>query len=641
MANEDYIFLEIKLPKEALGNSLDNKMNHALYQAILANTTQSGANLMGLFNTSMDVPGVRVHAESDLDSPLKRLLDDELIQMLIYITYDEYDKSLDILPCFIGIPQDRYENLTSIYIKTIDQSVKSIEFYISSLAFDEEEYYRELEANLNQPKPLTSAEYRFSVVEPFVKANNWNKEVKIPKIVLDTTREELARELAAKKVAVRFEDDKFFYLDKTLSKRIDLAGKLIKEKIAPLYQDSLGNELAPIASAENKYFEKPFAKPTSEFHFQRADLINKHLLAQGKSNYPGRLALLTVIFLHEHASEQYNTDWENNINEEFRDIKTLITAPGEEWPDIVFYFSEDRIKTINPVVWDKLLSDKDLAATEWHLKDDTSFAIIHKKLSSFRKAIRSMAVTPPPEKWKILAFKQLLEITEPDLPDIFQEGELVRIYGHLLRVAYMNYFPWYYPLLIHFAFFRDLFFKNAKLRINAEQDFLGQVNAERQSANKKASAKREQASKANDRTNEIKNRLISILDQIYFTEKKIPVVQDVINQSGFPEAEVSSCIKTTRFQIFRLRKEDNQGNSILIYPIDHEWRGRSAKLQKILHDQVEAFKQGGKEKSKEAFPYNRLYNHLTKSKSAPASAGKKEETDPYETFEQEINKTKA
>ena len=641
MANEDYIFLEIKTPKEALGNSLDNKMNHALYQAILANTTQSGANLRGLFNTSMDVPGVRVHAESDLDSPLKRLLDDELIQMLIYITYDEYDKSLDILPCFIGIPQDRYENLTSIYIKTIDQSVKSIESFISSLPFNEEDYYHELEANLNQPKPLTAAEYRLSVIEPFAKANKWDKEIKIPANVLETTREELARELSAKKITARFEDDKYFYLDKNLTKRIDLAGKLIKEKIAPLYQDSLGSELATIARAEDKYLEKPFAKPTSDFHFQRADLINKHLLAQGKSNYPGRLALLTVIFLHEYASEQYNNDWERIINDEFRDMKTLITAPGEEWSDIVFYFPEDRVKHINPVVWDKIMSDKDLASTEWQLKNDTSYAVIHKKTTSFRKSIRSMAVSPPPEKWKILAFKQLLEITEPDLPDIFQEGELIKIYGHLLRVAYMNYFPWYYPLLIHFSFFRDLFFRNAKLKINAEQEYLGQQNSGRQTAHKAASVKKEQASSANERTTEIKNKLNSILDKIYFTEKMIPTVKEIISQSGFPEAEVNNCIKAARFQVFRLRKEDTQEDSILIYPIDHEWRGRSAKLKNILHEQVEAFKHGGKEKSKEAFPYNRLYSHLSKKQGASTSAAeKKEDTDPYEAFEHEINKTK-
>ena len=110
-----------------------------------------------------------------------------------------------------------------------------------------------------------------------------------------------------------------------------------------------------------------------------------------------------------------------------------------------------------------------LACASWYLPKEEVYVFAPRRLSAFLNCISDMNRSMPEATWKILAVKILIEANEKYLQSLFTNENTVKMYGNLLSKAYMDYFPWYYPLFIYFTFFRNIFFASAKIKIETEQ----------------------------------------------------------------------------------------------------------------------------------------------------------------------------
>lgn len=626
-------FLNLLTPKDVVGINLDNRANHALFQAINQSTTMSNARMAALFNTDNEVPGIRVNSKAELVYPLKKLLEARLIQQLFFLIFNE-EEGIVAKTCFVALPVEKQEKLINIYANILEQSIKNIQSYLNGyLKFDESQFAKELETNLAREPALSSQIYPISIFEPFKQIDSLDSEIPLHKSVIEATKSEIEQELILKQNIVKIEDDIYFPINENdLLRRYEIADAFIVNKLCPLHKTE-NAEIEKINHEEDLYRLDRYTKRETNHKKRRAELLDKILSAKhNNSSYPGNLAVLTVLLLDNKAKELYKKQEESLIQTEYDSNCKIIINNSDDWANLLHFFDEEKISSMHPESWEKLKKDKKFINNPWLSKGKEIHLLAVKNRPTFVKIIKSMYHNPPSDKWKVLAFKELLEKAEPSMTDLFKDKELIKIYGLVLKKAYVSYFPWYYPILIHFKFFLDRFFAHAKLKIKEEQEIQRQKKEKNdlEIARKKESEKLKQL--AENKNIRLKNEIISILEKIFFTEESIPFFTSVMNQCNInSEEQFTEVIQNEKFQIINLKKNAEKEDMVILFPLDHEWRGRESKLKNVLHKKINTLATKPGDAKKEIFPYKMLYNHLNRQ------SDKKEMQEKLQPVNAEIN----
>lgn len=614
----NHSFLELKTPKDSIAASLNNKTNFLIYQEILKSTTINASKNKKLFTIKNEVPEARLKSWGEMSYPLKRLMEDSLIQQLLIFQYNEV-AGLTVGTCFIAAPLEKADSIYTIYENILDQSIKNIHAYLdNSVKFNANNFKKELEANLTNRLPLTPINYPENLTDIFWQIEDSYFDVPLEYEVRTGMIGELEDELIHTNKIIKMGEG--IYLPITpdhIKDKFEATDDFIKTSIYPLYKQIIGNEIEAINENEEEYRLNPFHEISTAFPRDRAEILHSVISPKYNEHYPGELAIMTVLLLEPKANEFYQKEQDESIKKKLDEYRNIIINTSEIWQEIIHFFAEETLKSVHPKVWSKLQTDKSLTYAPWYLKKESIDVYAPRNNISFQNIIKSMNAYPPDASWKILAFKNLLETNEHLMPNLFTNQDTIKQYGNLLKKAYLDYFPWYYPILVHFKFFRDIFFTSAKAKIQAEQLYLrNKSDAKKREAEKKAQLERKKNIKDKASLKQRKE-LIECMDILYFKDNIIPTRKTLLDKCNFENSSIlETILHMHKFQFISISKGDGE-NSAILYPMDHEWRGKESRLKNMLHKKIEAFVEKEQDDKKYILPYKLLYNYLTALNKMP------------------------
>lgn len=605
-------FLELKTPKDSVATSLNNRTAFQLYQQIQKSSTIASSKSGALFLDPEQTPGLKIDTRADVLYPMKRLIEDKLIVHLFYLSYIDR-KEIKVNSCFIASPIEKTESIEVIYKNIINISIQNILMLIEyNPKYKASSFLAELKLNLKQNPPLTNENYQISFLNIFPQIEDQIKGIPLNSKIKETILEDIEEELLNQNKIVKFGLGLYFPIaNDTMLEKFNLADEFIKTEIAPIYYSVVGKDLEAIRSQEEIYQLEPFHEPITSFKKDRAEILHRVISPYYPDNYPGELAIMTVLLLEKFVLNLLLQKEENMIKEEIEKYRAKFLEPSKHWKDIVHFINEEAVNSVHPKVWDKLKGDLSLVFASWYLPREEIYVFAPRKISSFLNCIKDMNVLMPDPIWKILAFKNILEANEHYLQGLFSNPETVKLYGNLLSKAYVEYFPWYFPLFIYFNYFKNLFFASAKKKIQSEQWELESRNRSR-----KRDAEKARIIKYKKITDEkiIETRrkeVIDYMDYFYFKENVIPTRQMLIQKCRLQNSEVlAATLKKFAFQIISIPGEDKNDRQAILYPMDHEWRSKEARLKKILTKKIESLEMSLSADKKIITPYKLVLSHI-------------------------------
>jgi hypothetical protein len=605
-------FLELKTPKDTVATSLNNKTAFILYQQIQKSSTVTNSKTGNLFLDPEQVPGLKIDMPSDIVYPMKRLIEDKLILHLFYLSYVDR-KEIKMNSCFIASPIEKTESIDAIYKSIINISVQNVLQLIEfNPKYNEKSFRDELLINLKQNLPLAQGNYPISFIKLFPEIQDSVKDIPLNPQIKEAILEDIEEELILRNKIVKLGIGLYFPMTTSMMiEKFSIADDFIKKEIAPIYYSVVGKDLEVIQKQEDIYQMEPFHEPTTSFKKERAEILHRVISPYYPENYSGELAIMTVLLFEKFALEYLLQKEETLINEEVEKLRAKFIEPSKSWKDIIQFIGEDAVNEVHPKVWDKLKGDISLVFASWFMPKQEVYVFAPRKISAFLNCIKDMNVQMPDPTWKILAFKNLLETNEDYLRGLFSNKDTIQLYGNLLSKAYVEYFPWYYPIFIYFNYFKNLFFATAKKKIQAEQWEL-----ESRNRNRKRDAEKAKIIKYKKFTEEKvmetrRKEVIECMDNFYFKENVIPTRQMLIQKCRLQNSEVlSATLKKFTFQIISIPGEEKNDRQAILYPMDHEWRGKESRLKKILSKKIESLEMSLSADKKIIIPYKLVLNHI-------------------------------
>ncbi|MEQ9367153.1 MAG: hypothetical protein RIF32_23165, partial [Leptospirales bacterium] len=188
------------------------------------------------------------------------------------------------------------------------------------------------------------------------------------------------------------------------------------------------------------------------------------------------------------------------------------------------------------------------------------------------------------------AVKHILEEHEDDFRYLFDDTDFLVSYGAMLRRVYINYIPWYLRLLLSFGitWFQDYSFQLAKKAIQAEQGSLAVRNRQREEERKLEKDEERKVELNRIREASAANQIVEQLDAAFFGERgRVPSlgeIQDAVAaHSKMEETTFQEMLRKDNFQIAPMPGKDAAPrDAVLLYPLNHEWRTRAARLRRVL-----------------------------------------------------------
>ena len=451
-----------------------------------------------------------------------------------------------------------------------------------------------------------------SLIKIFPRIENTINDIPLDIAIKEALLDDIEEELIIRKKIIRVEKGLYFPIsNNSMIEKFTIADEFIKKEITPIYYSVVGREIDAINNQETIYKMEPFQEPLTSFAKDRAEILHRTISPYHSEEYPGELAIMTVLLFEKFVLENLIQKEERYINEEVENFLEKFLAPSKSWRDILHFILEETIQKMHPKIWDRLKTDKSLAYTSWYLASEEVYLFAPRRVSAFLDCIKDMNIQPPDLTWKILAFKNLLETNEKYLPGLFSKPENIQLYGALLSRAYMDYFPWYYPLLIYFKYFRDIFFASAKKKIEDKQwELAGRINTKKKEAEKTRIIKYKKIT--DEKVLESHRReIIDCMDTLYFKENTIPTKQLLFQKCRLQNSEVlENTLKKCRFQIVSIPGDEQASKHAVIYPLDHEWRSKESRLKKMLHKKIEDLEMNPYNDKKIVIPYRLVFNHI-------------------------------
>lgn len=603
----------LKTPKNTTAISLNSKTGHVLYQTISILSTIPNAENMNLYNEYQSISELASKPPAEINFFLKKLIEDNLIEQLFYLDYR--DEKPVIIHCFIAIPPTGNESIPEkLFYAINNRSVQNIANFIENhLLFNKDLYLEELEKNLHSETEFSAENYPnalFSLISKIetipltipLKMGSISESIKL-------IEEELIR---LNKIIIHSQDIYIPINQSDVLARYSIASNFIKNRLTVFYNQILGNALDEIEKNETiHYFNSP-QEPVNDFTKKRAEIIHGIAKSVYKAFYPGHIAISTVLNLHKDALEKWQEVQTTDIEADFQKFKDKFLKSSQHWTEMIHFIDEKTYANYHALVWEKLQEDANIIFTTWTTKEEPLRVFMNNSADIIKTIIRSMLLLYPEQGWKVLAFRKILDENDITAKRVFSDQAYVKLYGRLLKRAYKDYFPWYYFLIIPFWFGQDYLFKTAKIKIADNQLKLKSAYLDKLKAREKVQKNEIEKKLEKNKEEYLKKVILFILDNFYLKKNQLITVNDILaNSKGTDREEI---IKTLKNENFRLIKQSQKSfeESIVLYPVDKEWREKESQLKAILFKRIESMIPKTSEEKKDMVLFKMIYQSLMK-----------------------------
>ncbi len=650
-----YGFLETVKESEAIarGANLSDKINHTVLKAIKAASTRQAVKGHKQFTLDTFVPDIVNLTKGDLRKVVSRLITDKVVVQVFRLEFVPGKEQPQLVPCFLSNPSEEEEQVTGLYNETVYQSITAIESFLDARPHTgAAEFLGDLEADLASERLPPPEKLAHTIADVFSAVHAKNFDIVPPPDLISVTLNEMRTELVRRGRIRMVPDYGVLPIRETeILERLETAGDFLKGKLIPRYRNRANckRELEQIGLEEAGYHLDRHAPVTGQFIARRAQAVKKAVLStlpQGQGvRFPGTLAVEVILQLEPLARDRFAERERAEQGAQVRDFKERLLRLDARWQEAIRFVPYNEIDEFHPDVWNRLLGDEELITGTWQNPEGLVHVFARRDPAVFRKLVPGMTTLPPDRKWQALAMRALLEQQEskPEFKALFDDPSFVAAYGKVLRMAYMDRIPWLYRLLLQFGitWFQDRSFQIAKQSIRREQEHLRSGNEEK---NRELRARREQ--ERQERLGRVQdlakaNQVIEVLDQLYLNEGHIPSVADVrARLEDFGPEEFFVILRRENFQVVPPPKGLEPDQGILLYPLNHEWRTRVARLRKVLDRLVEQAQAAGKDDAEDMVQLvARINKFITRAESgARNSTGGQE--DPFAAFGRELEKHK-
>lgn len=595
-------FLEILRESEGLarGANLTEKLNHAVYKTMVGLTTPAHARRNQLFTLDTPIDEVPDIPRKDLSAVVARLIGDRLVAQIFRLEFDPGQQEPTLVSCFIAHPADENSSPVLIYNETVMASVQALESLLDSRAtVTAESVYNDLGADLetevNRPLALPA-----HLVDLFgaVHASKFDM-VPAPELVQKTITEIQNELLYRGKIQNLLNYGLMPMRDSEIMLRLDTAIEFLDERILPQYKNrpALKSALDAIAMDESAYHLDDFVPPTPEFALRRAEAVKAAIQSDPGyrgGRYQGGLAIEVVLALAPLAKQKYLERHQREIAQMHTDFRERLINISNDWQDTILFMTIEEVERLPDGVWRELKADPELLYGTWHRRDGQMHVLMRNSPDALRAIVRALSIVTADRAWQALAVRSIIEEHEDDFKGVFQDSDFLVSYGSMLRRVYIGYIPWYLRLLMSMGinWFQDYSFQVAKKAIQGQQGALAVRNRERTDKRKQEKEEERKAELNRIREASAANQIIEQLDAAYFERGQVPVlgeVQDALAESAkMEEATFFEILRKEGFQTVGMgggragARDASLRDAILLYPLNHEWRTRAARLRRTL-----------------------------------------------------------
>ncbi|TGK11470.1 hypothetical protein EHO60_03955 [Leptospira fletcheri] len=650
-------FLRVKKLNEVVSYYMNDKVTHSLYKAIAAATSYKNAKSRHLFEPHQRISEIGELTQQEMDFHLKRLLEDVTVSQLAYFMHEELGHQPSAKPCYAAFPEGESLDLSRIYLELLDISVIAI---LSYLDRKPETSKAILWENLDADWQMGSQkESPFPHLFLYLKEAFWDDAFSIPpnpEFMKDFLFE-LEDDLTKKGRVVSISGYGLFCLKdaKESVQILEYADEFIQSKGSKSLRHFVSEEFHKIAMEEKIHYSDSSRGDTVKFKVARAEAFAKAAASAnlGPGN-PGMLGVSLIRSLADIAERELLRNHAENERGRFQEIKRGLLAEAVRWDRKVLFLPDKEFRHFPEDLKRMLLDDLELAYATWETKGGTIHAFLHKDANSVKQIIMSLSVSPMVEAWKVLCIRQLVETHEPQIKSIFKEPALVKAYGRVLRKGYLEYFPWFYPILDLIGIgriFQDFFFSQAKEKIKIQQNFLKGKNLEVAKKDEQVRIQEKLKEEEKIRMVDQRTKISAALGDYYFLKKHPPVASDI--QGLLPEftADVFyQVLEREKFVLLSWEGSKEKYDQILCYPSDESFRSKAREIHKIFSDKVEILqnkvRNSGEEEAR--IRINRVLKYIDtwfhsnqggdKSGSVASKNDAEDSDDPYESFRKEIQK---
>ena len=564
------------------------------------------------------------------------------------LEYDPNQPEPALVSCYLAFPADEKTNPVLIYNETVMASVQALESLLNGRpAATADAILRDFEADLttevNRPLELPAHLVNlFSVVH----ASRFDM-VPVPELVQRTIADIQAELLYRARVYELLNYGLMPMRDNEIMTRLEAAIDFLDAKILPRYRNrgSLKRELDGIAMEESAYHLDPFVPPTPEFARRRAEAARS--VAQADPGYrggrfQGGLAIEVILALAPLAKQKYLERHQREIAQLHKELREKLINISNDWQDTVLFLSAEEKEKIPPEVARELAADPEILYGTWQLRDGVMNVYLRGSADALRSIVRALSIVPPERAWQALAVKAILEEHEDDFQYLFDDPNFLVSYGSMLRRVYMNYIPWYLRLLLSFGltWFQDYSFQLAKKSIQVQQAGLSTRNRAREEERRQEKEAERKVELNRIREASAGNQIIEQLDAAYIERGRVPSVgeiQDAVAaHAKMEETTFQEILRKNNFQIAAmLGKDASPRDAVLLYPLNHEWRTRAARIRRVL-DRIFANRDADPlqiERAKRAQKFLGKIDSGGGARSAPAAAAPATDVDDEDAFE--------
>ncbi|MBM9579441.1 hypothetical protein JWG45_20055 [Leptospira sp. 201903070] len=648
-------FLKVKKINEVVSYYLNDRLTHSVYKAVVAQTSYKNARSQNLFQVDSKVPEAAELTSAEVVFHIKRLLEDGVALQFAYFCIDPATSELKLRPCYVAYPDAELGDLTRLYLSLIDLSINSILSYLESKPpLSKEILWEDLEAdakgeNVQKLKLFFNPESYFKPPYLNIPLNPEYSKDMISEITDGLIKKGRIREIP--------EYGNLIVKVKELQSLFELVDEYHQKKIFPKYKWAIADEFSTIAYEERIHKNDPSLAPTTSFGKRRAEAIERALKSdpekKQKKNFMG---VKLIHGLSEEIENSLSHSYHDQIRTRFHEISDHLSKQGGRWDKLVLFVPDEEFRSFPAELKRLLTEDIHIAYSPWETKGITMHSFLRREPETIKSIIKSLALVTSVEAWKILSIRNLIEQNEDSIRIIFKDEEFVKSYGKVLRKGYVEYFPWYFPILDLFGIaklFQDVFFHTAKDKIRSEQSLLRAKNRDAAMKSEQAAIQEKLKNEERIRLLEQKSKLSEALNRFYFEKNIPPLLKDILYEiEGFSPELIHQIVDREKFVLIPDPAGDKM-DSILIYPGDESFRSRAREIHKIMTERKRLLEHKMRNKEEDLFheKISKVVKYIdswfdskpeqpnssTKSLKVSGSEGT---DDPYETFRREITKAK-
>lgn len=600
-----YPFLRVIKEKDAvlMGINPGNKYQQDLLKLIKTQTTLTNASKGHLFTIHNGVlENLKINLETAI-SGLNKLIQLQLIFHIAYFEFDPFKKVLRTSQVYITHPSDgTKKTITDIYEEIIRFSYNSIKSWNETREnFVQENFINELKSqySINQGTYVNDVTSVFNVFNNLKKLNH--PTLISNEMVLHFSKE-LSIRIIKEQLGVSLGSLGLLMLKgQEIIEHFDTAKNFFEETvIAPMKSNTVLRHKLEKVDLEEKsfYVQNPYGIITIKYLAKKALELRTYMLQKFNNDeskaqdYPGSLAVETLLSLEYQVEKFYTDQWKIKCSEMRKEFKKALTNIASNWDSMIVFITPEEVLSFPPEVWNSLTTDKDLLYTIFQHPESTYHIFSSKESHLLLVLVNNLCEISFLEKWKAIAFKNLIEQNEKHLKKIFSDKRFTLYFEKLKKNVYSTYLPWYAKFLVLFPFlsFNNYFFSIAQLEIDKEQTLYAEKNISqtKEFYEKKEQEKREKISALKD--DFMEKSIIEVLDLFYFNKRNVPLVYDL--KEFYPEIDLKSfldLLKSKKFKFIPFEEPPVEESNIVLYPEGDTWKKKRIPLIKSLKSMKDDF----------------------------------------------------